>query len=230
MQILQTKNKSNSIKLLLAAFLFGLLTTWLILINWGNIIIQSGIFFKNPALQITLILLAGISLSILFFVLFKLVQDRIDLPTVLLISFFILVFFFLLPVGPNVLTFDNFAENPCCHDYDIGFFYSIFHIMSHGEKLYTEVLEIKDPIFFYLNTIFYSLLGQKGPMILEFLLSITMVISLGIIVSRLKINIKAKSILIGVFIFFSLTSPAYDLIHKYHQTNFFLLLIIFLTF
>jgi hypothetical protein len=229
MQVLSLKNKSNWIKLILAALLFGILTTWLILQNWGQQVIPVGRYIDKPIFTISIPLLLGLFLTFIFFVLFNYLQNRIDLPTVLLIAFFILFFFFLAPVGPNVLTFDHFADNPCCHDYDIGFFYSIFHIMSHGEKLYTEVLEIKDPVFFYLNTIFYSLLGQKGPMILELLLSITMVISIGVIGYRLKINLLGKAILLGIFIIIAFTSPAYVILHTYHQPICFFLVIICLT-
>ena len=229
MQMNPLKNKSSWLKLTFEAILFGVLITWFILLNWGKFILPAGGTFDTDAFKIAFELLIAVFFTLLCFLLFKFLQKKIDLSTVLLVAFFILFFFFLMPVGPNVLTFDHFADNPCCHDYDIGFFYSIFHIMSHGQKLYTEVLEIKDPVFFYLNTIFYSLLGQKGPMILEFLLSITMVISLGIIGYRLKINFLGKAILLGLFIFIAFTSPAYVILHTYHQPICFFLVIICLT-
>lgn len=160
----------------------------------------------------------------------KYVESYIDLNTLGIVGIFIVIFFFISPVSPNVFTFDSFEANPCCADPDSNYFYSIFHLMSRGEKLYSEVFEIKDPVFFYTNAIAYSVLGQKGPVILELLLSIVMIVSLGIIASRLKIHSIGMITLIILFVYFGLAPPGYALLHTYQQPISIFLLIISLTF
>ncbi len=231
MKIFDRINKDYWIKLVVSSFVFGVIFSWLILKEGGRIFLLNGKTFEGRSLpvQIIMVVLLVVFVTLLFLATLKILGLCIDLKTSLLVITFIVVFFFIIPFSPNVFTFDTFETNPCCVDPDSNYFYSIFHLVSRGSKLYVEAFEIKDPVFFYTNVIAYSVMGQKGPTILEFILSIMMIVSLGTIAYKLELHSFGTVALLIIFAYFSLSPPGYVLIHTYHQPISFFLLIISLT-
>ena len=56
---------------------------------------------------------------------------------------------------------------------DMGIFLSVSGLVSKGYGLYSQVFEIKDPLFHYSNAIAITILGIIGPFLLDFVLSAT---------------------------------------------------------
>ena len=54
---------------------------------------------------------------------------------------------------------------------DAGVFYSVFHQLAQGRRLYAEVFDHKDPLFYAPHAAAYAMLGLSGPMVWETMLS-----------------------------------------------------------
>jgi hypothetical protein len=50
---------------------------------------------------------------------------------------------------------------------DVGIFISEVTLLERGHRLYTEIYEIKDPLFLFSSTLAYALIGLEGPFILD---------------------------------------------------------------
>lgn len=223
--------KQNA-KLIGESIVLALLTSYIISVNFAQFFDPTGKSFSHYGFlhKTVWVLLAAIIIGIFIFAAFHFIIRRHSQDAVFVVLLVILIFFLVFPVSPNLFTVDPFTKSPCCRDADIDFFYSFFHIVSRGGKIYADVMDIKDPVFLYSNSIFYLFFGQKGPMLLELLLSITMIISLGVIGSRLKLHPISLFVLIVIFVYFALSPPAYMPIHTYQQPICLFLVLISLTF
>lgn len=112
---------------------------------------------------------------------------------------------------PTALTVPRFYLS------DSGVFYAVFHRIAQGERLYADVFDHKDPLFYLFYTAGYALLGDAGPMVWETALTL---VSLGLAVlicRQLRLGFSSTALVaLGFFAFF-LHPYSYLPVHTNHQ-------------
>jgi hypothetical protein len=113
---------------------------------------------------------------------------------------------------------------------DAGVFNAIFYQMSLGRKLYRDVFDIKDPLFFHGYALFRQLLGISGPMAWETLLTALTVAVLFRIAWRAGLSAGPALLAVLTYLVFYFNPAIYQPLHTYHQALFFLFSAIALAF
>jgi len=121
---------------------------------------------------------------------------------------------FVLLCAPTVFS------RPLAKGIDASMFYSIFHQMCQGRRLYADIFDMKDPLYFYAYAVAYGFIGLRGPMVWETILSIGMLLVLDRIMLRLGLSLIARVALLLLFVFLFFTPDVYMPIHTYHQSIF----------
>ena len=114
-------------------------------------------------------------------------------------------------VTPTFLTAPIFLES------DAGVFYSVFHQLSQGRRLYVDVFDHKDPLFYGGHTLAYVAMGPRGPMIWEGILSLVLLLGVLELGARCGLGLAARVLLALVFAAVHFLPPVYLPIHTYQQ-------------
>ena len=120
-------------------------------------------------------------------------------------------FLFVLAFAPTVFSV------PMAKGIDASMFYSIFHQLSQGRRLYADIFDMKDPLYFYGYGIAYVILGLRGPMIWETVLSVALLVLMDRIMAHLGLTLIARLTTLMLFVFLFFTPDVYMPIHTYHQ-------------
>lgn len=116
-----------------------------------------------------------------------------------------------LALRPTALTLPRFYAS------DSGVFYVVFDRLASGARLYAEVFDHKDPLFYAFYTVAYALIGIDGPMLWETALTLG-ALALAVLVARQAGLGLAGQLLAGLgFFAFFLHPAAYFPIHSNHQ-------------
>jgi hypothetical protein len=113
---------------------------------------------------------------------------------------------------------------PVYNGSDAGVFDAIFYQMSLGRKLYRDVFDIKDPLFFHGYAAFRELFGISGPMLWETVLTLLTVAVLFRIAWRVGLSAGPSLLAVLTYCAFYFNPAIYQPLHTYHQALFFLLL------
>jgi hypothetical protein len=90
---------------------------------------------------------------------------------------------------------------------DVGIFLSEVSLIDRGHKLYSEIYEIKDPLFLFSGALAYSAFGITGPFILDALV-IALTAPIGFIASR-TLGFSVFSSIFGAVLFIGSISGLY---------------------
>jgi hypothetical protein len=100
---------------------------------------------------------------------------------------------------------------------DSGVFYSVFHQLSQGRRLYVDVFDHKDPLFYAPHAVAYTLAGLPGPIIWETILSLALVGGAVLLTARLGVPAYARLPLAAAFAMLHFLPGVYEPLHTYHQ-------------
>lgn len=118
---------------------------------------------------------------------------------------------FALALRPTALTLPRFYAS------DSGVFYAVFDRLARGDRLYADVFDHKDPLFYLFYTASYALLGIAGPMLWETCLTLGG-LALAVLVGRLAgLGLAGQAIAALGFAGFFVHPAAYFPIHSNHQ-------------
>jgi hypothetical protein len=112
--------------------------------------------------------------------------------------------------APNVLNTPVYTGN------DGWIFNSEFVQVSRGVPLYSGVWEHKDPVYFYVYSIFERLFGLTGPMICETLISLGMIAVLLAIARRLGMPALVATACTGICLLYLFSPNVYWPMNTYH--------------
>lgn len=118
----------------------------------------------------------------------------------------------------------NVLNTPVYTGSDAGVFNAMFYQMSLGRKLYRDVFDIKDPLFFHGYAFFRQLLGIAGPMTWETILTLLTIGVLFRIAWRAGLSAGMSLFAVMAYLVFYFNPNIYQPIHTYHQSLFLLLL------
>lgn len=107
---------------------------------------------------------------------------------------------------------------------DAGVFNAIFYQMSLGRKLYRDVFDIKEPLFFHGYAFFRHLFGIGGPMLWETLLTLLTIGVLFRIAWRAGLSAGMSLCAVLTYLLFYFNPDIYQPLHTYHQALFLMLL------
>ena len=108
--------------------------------------------------------------------------------------------------------------------FDPSVFYAIFYQLSLGRRLYVDIFDNKDPLFFYVYGVFYWLLGVLGPMMCETLIGIGMLLVLNNLMRRMLLSAWMRAFALLFFVVLVYHASVYQALHTYHFSMLLLLL------
>jgi hypothetical protein len=116
-----------------------------------------------------------------------------------------------LTLRPTVLSMPRYSLS------DSGVFYAAFHRLAQGERLYAEVFDHKDPLFYLFYTACYALLGAIGPMVWETALTLGALALAVVIVRQAGLGLPQQALVALAFFALFLHPSSYFPIHTNHQ-------------
>ena len=100
---------------------------------------------------------------------------------------------------------------------DAGVFYSVFHQLAQGRRLYAEVFDHKDPLFYAPHATAYALVGLPGPMVWETLVSAVLVLAVVLLGRQLGLPPLGRLAVAATFAVLHFLPDVYVPLHTYHQ-------------
>lgn len=117
----------------------------------------------------------------------------------------------------HALVTPTFLSNPIWLTSDAGVFYSVFHQLSQGQRLYVDVFDHKDPLFYAGHTLAYLAVGLRGPMVWEGILSFVLLVGVLELGARCRLGLIARTVLALAFAAVHFLPPVYIPVHTYQQ-------------
>lgn len=111
---------------------------------------------------------------------------------------------------------------------DAGVFNAVFYQLSQGRRLYRDVFDHKDPLFYYLYTAARIVFGASGPMLWEMLISLSTIGVLFLILRRIGYGPLLSLGCVLTYLAFYFSPRIYAPLHTYHQALLFLFLALYL--
>ena len=111
----------------------------------------------------------------------------------------------------------TFLRAPTWVASDAGVFYSVFNQLGQGRRLYIDVFDHKDPLFYVGHTLAYGALGPRGPMLWEGALSLVLLVAVLQLGARRGLGLLARVLLAVVFAAVHFLPPVYVPVHTYQQ-------------
>ena len=100
---------------------------------------------------------------------------------------------------------------------DAGVFYSMFHQLAQGRRLYTDVFDHKDPLFYVAHTVAYATVGPIGPMLWETVLSASLIVGIVALAGRLGLTWAGRVCVAATFVVLHFLPSIYVPMHTYQQ-------------
>jgi len=109
--------------------------------------------------------------------------------------------------GAYLLHAPNALNTPVYVGSDGWVFNSIFVQVSRGARLYADIFDIKDPLYYYAYSVFERIFGFGGPMLCETLISLSIIAVLLAIGRHLRLPTVVTAMCAGICLLY-LFSPA----------------------
>ena len=116
-----------------------------------------------------------------------------------------------------ILVVPTALSAPVAVQSDAGVFYSVFHQLGQGRRLYAEVFDHKDPLFYAPHTAAYATLGLVGPMAWETVLSAGLVLGVVMLGGRLGLGPLGRLVMAATFAALHFLPGVYVPLHTYQQ-------------
>lgn len=123
--------------------------------------------------------------------------------------------FVLLAIG-YLLVAPNAFNTPISISQDGWVFNTVFMQLARGLKLYRDVFDHKDPLYFYPYSIFTRLFGPAGPMICETLLGLLTIAVLLALARRLGAPVLVAGACVLLYLLFYYNAAIYFPLNTYH--------------
>jgi hypothetical protein len=111
----------------------------------------------------------------------------------------------------------TFLSAPIWLSSDAGVFYSVFHQLGQGRRLYVDVFDHKDPLFYAGHTLASMAAGPRGPMLWEAALSLLLLFAVLQLGARSGLGLIPRTLLALVFAAVHFLPPVYIPVHTYQQ-------------
>ncbi|MCC6178120.1 MAG: hypothetical protein IT305_22690 [Chloroflexi bacterium] len=111
----------------------------------------------------------------------------------------------------------TFLSAPIWLSSDAGVFYAVFHQLNQGHRLYADVFDHKDPLFYAGYSAAYAVAGLRGPMLWEAILSFVLLLAVLELGALSGLGATSRTLLALVFASVHFLPTVYIPVHTYQQ-------------